>query len=152
MMIFFLTRVYFGSGNCSLPETAQLPCASTLQCAQNRAHGKGPFCRVLPKRHTAKLLHTANSYFAVCQLRHSAKQNICRVLFVFAVCIVFSTRQSFSKKVDFTLPTFFGIHVLYMVLYANIWYFFSLFSTFSHLISLNTFVGIKSNLNCKQFE
>ena len=123
-------------------------------------------CRVLKIGHTAKALfavccqrgtrqscYTRQKPFLPCASSGTRQIKTFAVCFLcVAVCIVFSTRQSFSKKVDFILPIFFGIHVLYMVLYANIWYFFSLFSTFSHLISLNTFVGIKSNLNCKQFE
>ena len=46
-------------------ETAKLPCATTLPCAQNRAHGEEPLCHVLPEKYTAQKSHTANTYFFV---------------------------------------------------------------------------------------
>jgi len=52
----------------SLPEIAKLPCAATLPCAQNRAHGKDPLCFVLPEKRTAK---KANNKVLVCCVPNS---------------------------------------------------------------------------------
>ena len=55
---------------------------------------------------------------------HSANNHICRVFYMFVVCLGPSTRQSIDKKVKLTLPIFFsGIHLLCMDHNVTSWYF-----------------------------
>ena len=49
-----------------------------LPCAQNRAHGKGLFCRVPPAKYTAKIKTHGKEAFCRAWLG-TANQKLCRV-------------------------------------------------------------------------
>ena len=80
---------------------------------------------------------------------HSANNHICRVFYMFAVCLGPSTRQSIDKKVKLTLPNFFQEYtycVWTIMLTSGI--FLILFAIFNYLNSLITFLRFKSYLYC----
>ena len=74
---------------------------------------------------TRQTFETHNGFFFLpCAVPgHSANKHICRVFYLFAVCLGRSTRQSIDKNVKLALPNFSEIHLLCMDLDVNIWYF-----------------------------
>ena len=54
---------------------------------------------------------------------HTANSKFCRGFFLFAECQSLSTRQSIGEKIKLSLPNFSEIHIFYMGLDINIWYF-----------------------------
>ena len=76
-----------------------------------------------------------NSQFAVCPDMHTAKQNIYRVLFFFAVYLTPGTQQIIWKNVDSALQTFLlcAYYTWYSMLSFDM--FLSLFAILSHWIS-----------------
>jgi len=50
-------------------------------------------------------------------------QNFAVGFFLFAECQSLSTRQSIGEKIKLSLPKFSKIHIFYMGLDINIWYF-----------------------------
>ena len=54
---------------------------------------------------------------------HTANSKFCRGFFLFAECQILSTRQSIGEKIKLSLPKFSKIHIFYMGLDINIWYF-----------------------------
>jgi len=59
---------------------------------------------------------------------------------------------NYLKKIYSPLLTFSTIHILYMVFHIKFWFFFCLFAIFTSFTSLNIFVPVQSNLNCKCFK
>ena len=105
----------------------------TLPCAQTRAHGKPALCRVpVETAHDKRLAHGKRDVCRVSGQKTHGKTTtqVCRVLrnkahgneALFAMCLIFYTRQNYEKKVDSALPIFFAIHIQCIALFVKIWY------------------------------
>ena len=90
----------------------------TLPCAQTRAHGKPALCRVpVETAHDKRLAHGKRDICRVSGQKTHGKTTtqVCRVLrnkahgneALFAVCLIFYTRQNYEKKSRFCTPNFF---------------------------------------------